>query len=74
MFQQFPVITWINFIYHKFKEIPLYPYRARVQQYMLECLRTKYPTAQLIIDYTEVKVDNYPIQPSYKLNFPLHEH
>ena len=53
-------ITWVNFLYFKFKDIPLWPTRAKVQQHMPESFKKKYPTTRVIIDATEVKV----VQPS----------
>ena len=53
-------ITWVNFLYFKFKDISLWPSRAKVQQHMPECFKKKYPTTRVIIDATEVKV----VQPS----------
>ena len=49
-------ITWVNFLYFKFKDIPLWPTRAKVQQHILESYKKKYPTTRVIIDATEVKV------------------
>ena len=49
-------ITWVNFMYHKFKEIPLWPSRALIQQHMPDCFRTKYPSTRVIVDATEVRV------------------
>ena len=36
-------ITWVNFMYHKFKEIPLWPTRPQIQLHMPDCFRSKYP-------------------------------
>ena len=52
-------ITWVNFLYFKFKDISLWPSSAKVQQHMPACFK-KYPTTRVIIDATEVKV----VQPS----------
>ena len=49
-------ITWVNFMYHKFKEIPLWPSRAQVQQHMPDCFRAKYPSTRVIVDATEIRV------------------
>ena len=53
-------ITWINFLYHKFKSILLWPSKAQIQQCMPQCFRRKYPSTRVILDATEVKV----VQPS----------
>ena len=52
-------ITWVNFLYFKFKDISLWPSSAKVQQHMPACFK-KYPTTRVIIDATEVQI----VQPS----------
>ena len=46
--------TWINFLYHQFKQIPLWPPREFVQAHMPKLFKEKYPTTQIIIDTTEM--------------------
>ena len=53
-------ITWVNFLYQKFKQIPLWPSRSQIQQHMPDCFRKKYPTTRTIVDATEIRV----VQPS----------
>ena len=43
-------------MYQKFKEIPLWPSRAQVQQHMPDCFRAKYPSTRVIVDATEIRV------------------
>ena len=52
--------TWISFIYFKFKEVPLWPTRESIDQFMPTCFRSMYPT---IIDATEIFID-IPANPS----------
>ena len=49
-------ITWVNFLYFEFKDIPLWPTRAKVQQHIPESYKKKYPATRVIIDATKVKV------------------
>ena len=44
--------TWINFIYLKLKQIPLWPPRDIVQANMPKCFRDLYLTTRIIIDAT----------------------
>ena len=46
--------TWINFLYHQFKQIPLWPPREFVQAHMPKLFKEKYPTTRVIIDATEM--------------------
>ena len=53
-------ITWVNFLYQKFKQILLWPSRSQIQQHMPDCFCKKYPTTRTIVDATEIRV----VQPS----------
>ena len=48
------VITWINFLYSKFKGISLWPSKQRVNHFMPQLLKEFYPTTRCIIDATEL--------------------
>ena len=48
------VITWINFLYHKFKELNIWPSKQEVQSYMPGCFKNAYPSTRCIIDATEL--------------------
>ena len=49
-------ITWINFMYFKFKEIPIWPSRQSVDHYMPDCFCCLYPRTRCIIDATEIYI------------------
>ena len=49
--------TWINFIYLKLKQIPLWPPRDIVQANMPKSFPDLYPTTRVIIDATEVYIE-----------------
>lgn len=55
--------TWISFIYFKFKEVPLWPTREAIDQFMPTCFRSMYPTTRCIIDATEIFIE-MPANPS----------
>ena len=46
--------TWINFIYHQFKGIPLWPPREYIRTHMPQVFKNRYPTTRVVIDATEV--------------------
>ena len=48
------ICTWINFLYFKFKEIPLWPPRDLVLANMPRQFKEKYPSTRVIIDATEI--------------------
>ena len=48
------LVTWINFLYVKFKEVPIWPCRELIDEYMPACFRTMYPKIKCIIDATEI--------------------
>jgi len=50
------IITWINFLYFKLKEIPLWLPRDLVQMNMPKVFRDKYPSTRVVIDATEIYV------------------
>ena len=45
--------TWINFLYLKVKEIPLWPPKELVKANMPREFKTRYPTTRVILDATE---------------------
>ena len=50
-------ITWINFLYLKLHEIPLWSARDKVKSSMPKSFRDLYPTTRAIIDATEIFVE-----------------
>ena len=51
------LITWINFMYLQLKQIPLWPPRGLISGNMPNVFRIKYPTTRVIIDATEITVE-----------------
>ena len=49
-------IAWINFLYYKLSEIPIWPSRAQVQSLMPQQFKEQYPNTRIIIDATEVYI------------------
>ena len=48
------VMTWINLLYIKFKEVPIWPSREVANEFMPIIFRTLYPKTRCIIDATEI--------------------
>ena len=46
--------SWINFLYLQFKQISLWPPREFVQAHMPKLFKAQYPTTRVIIDATEL--------------------
>ena len=51
------IVTWTNFIYLRFKQIPLWPPRALIQSNMPNAFKEKYPLTRVVIDATEIFVE-----------------
>ena len=49
--------TWINFLYLKLKEIPIWPLRDLVRANMPQQFKEQYPTTRVIIDATEIYIE-----------------
>lgn len=48
------LITWINFLYHILKQLPIWPSAKFVKENMPACFRDHYPTTRVILDCTEI--------------------
>ena len=48
------VITWINFLYLKLRQLPIWPSRQTVDDTMPACFKAHYPKTRVIIDCTEI--------------------
>ena len=51
------IITWINFLYLQLKQIPLWSPKALVMSYMPKAFKEKYPSTRVVIDATEVFIE-----------------
>lgn len=48
------VMAWINLLYVKFKEVPIWPSREAINEFMPITFRMLYPKTRCIIDATEI--------------------
>ena len=46
--------TWINFLYFRFKELPVWPPQAVFRNDMPTAFKSKYPFTRVILDATEI--------------------
>ena len=49
------IITWVNLLYLRLKDVPMWPSREKVNEHMPQQFQEKYPSTRIIIDCTEVK-------------------
>ena len=61
--------TWINFLYFKLKEIPLWPPKDVVVASMPKCFRNLYPTTRVIIDATEIYMEKLSLPDLQQMTF-----
>lgn len=57
------ITTWLNFMFYKFKEVPIWPSRQSIDHFMPDCFRAMYPCTRCIIDATELFIE-MPSNPS----------
>ena len=50
-------MTWINFLYHELKALDQWLSWEQIDRDMPGCFKEKYPTTQVIIDATEMKLE-----------------
>ena len=61
--------TWINFLYLKLKEIPLWPPRELVRANMPKQFKGQYSTTRVIIDATEIYVEQPKLPELQQMTF-----
>ena len=52
--------TWINFLYVKLKELPLWPPKELVKANMPKEFKERYPATRVILDATEIYIEQAP--------------
>lgn len=66
-------ITWINFLYFKFKEINIWPSRQQVNSFLPEVFKNFYPTTRCIIDATEIFIQTPSNPQAQQLTFSAYK-
>lgn len=65
--------TWINFLYIKLKEIPLWPPREVVHSSMPKSFREKYRMTRVVLDATEIYVEKCSLPDIQQMTFSYHK-
>ena len=52
------IITWVNFLYFKFKDINIWPSKQQILHFMPKVFKENYPTTRCIIDATEIFIQS----------------
>ena len=63
------IITWINFMYLQFKDLPLWPKKEVVTSYMPQVFKEQYPSTRVIIDATEIFIEQPHLPEIQKMTF-----
>ena len=63
------IITWINFMYLQFKDLPLWPKKEVVASYMPQVFKDQYPSTRVIIDATEIFIEQPHLPEIQKMTF-----
>lgn len=63
------IITWINLLYLQLKQIPLWPPRALIHSCMPKTFKEKYPSTRVIIDATEIFIEQPSLPELQQLTF-----
>ena len=50
------IVTWVNFLYFVLGSIPIWLPRETIQELMPECFKSLYPRTRVIIDCTELRI------------------
>ncbi len=49
--------TWINFLYHTLKQLPIWPSSKVIKDTMPKCFKDQYPDTRVILDCTEIFIE-----------------
>jgi len=67
------IITWINFLFLQFIELPLSPRREVLSMYMPEVFKKQYPSTHDVIDAMEMFIEQPHIPELQKMTFSLYK-
>ena len=63
------IMTWTNLLYHQLKQIPLWPPKALTISNMPKIFLDKYPSTRVIIDATEIFIEQPSLPELQQLTF-----
>ena len=61
--------TWINFLYLRLKDLPLWPPKEIIDTYMPQVFKSLYPTTRVIVDATEIYVEKPSLPDIQQMTF-----
>ena len=61
--------TWINFLYLRLKDLPLWPPKEIIDAYMPQVFKSLYPTTRVIVDATEIYVGKTSLPDIQQMTF-----
>ena len=61
--------TWINFLYLRLKDLPLWPPKEIIDTYMPQVFKCLYPTTRVIVDATEIYVEKPSLPDIQQMTF-----
>ena len=61
--------TWINFLYLKLQEIPLWPPREVISASMPKAFRELYPSTRVVLDATEIYIEKPSLPDVQQMTF-----
>lgn len=65
--------TWINFLFIKLQEIPLWPPREVVRAGLPKAFRELYPTTRVVLDATEIRVEKPSLPDIQQMTFSTYK-
>ena len=68
------ICTWINFLYLKLKEIPMWAPRGLIQANMPQSFKDNYPTTRVILDATEIYIEQPKLPELQQMTFSNYKH
>lgn len=66
--------TWLSFLYHRLRALPIWPSHEYIQQTMPSCFKENYPKTRVIIDCTEIYIEMPTSFRSQSATFSTYKH
>ena len=66
--------TWLSFLYHRLRALPIWPSREYIHQAMPVCFKENYPKTRVIIECTEIYIEMPTSFRSQSATFSSYKH
>ena len=66
--------TWFDFLYNRFRQIPIWPSRNSIAETMPSCFRDIYPSTRVVIDCTELYIERTSSVRSQSTTYSSYKH